>query len=128
MSTVSDGTDMSVCFILYASILNIFVWTLMLNCFLLSFQQVARNQAKSFEDHPPRNKGTFVSERVSRYEAEQKLKAIQSKQEQVQKRRLGIVQKREELLKRSACVSTFLFFFSREGSALSVMLKQFCFC
>lgn len=89
--------------------------------FLLSFQQVARNQTKSFEDPPPRNKGPFVSERVSRYEAEQKLKAIQTKQEQVRKRRLEIVQKREELLKRSACVSTLFCF----GSALSLSIYFF---
>lgn len=89
--------------------------------FCLSFQQVARNQTKSFEDPPPRNKGPFVSERVSRYEAEQKLKAIQTKQEQVRKRRLEIVQKREELLKRSACVSTLFFF----GSALSLSIYFF---
>lgn len=66
-----------------------------------SYKQVAKNQTKSFEDqqNPRRN---LVTERVSRYEAEQKLKEIQQKQEQVRKRRLDIIQKRDDLLKRSA--------------------------
>lgn len=94
----------------------------------MSFQQVARNQTKSFEDHPPRNKGTFVSERVSRYEAEQKLKAIQTKQEQVQKRRLEIVHKKEELLKRSACVSTLFLSCLMFGCIVVVFMKKREFC
>ncbi|GFQ81615.1 hypothetical protein TNCT_606601 [Trichonephila clavata] len=47
-------------------------------------------------------KQSYSSERLSRYEAEQKLKAIQIKQEQVQKRRMEIIHKRDEVLKRSA--------------------------
>ncbi|GBM52731.1 hypothetical protein AVEN_28332-1 [Araneus ventricosus] len=66
-----------------------------------SFKQVAKNQTKSF-DEPKNPKPNYSSERLSRYEAEQKLKAIQVKQEQVQKRRMEIIQKRDEVLKRSA--------------------------
>ncbi|XP_055932137.1 coiled-coil domain-containing protein 177-like isoform X2 [Argiope bruennichi] len=66
-----------------------------------SFKQVAKNQTKSF-DEPKNPKPNYSSERLSRYEAEQKLKAIQIKQEQVQKRRMEIIHKRDEVLKRSA--------------------------
>ncbi|XP_071039725.1 coiled-coil domain-containing protein 177 isoform X2 [Parasteatoda tepidariorum] len=63
--------------------------------------KVARNQTKSQED-PLTPKRNYASDRLSRYEAEQKLKEIQQKQEQVKKRRLEIIHKRENMLKRSA--------------------------
>ncbi|XP_035207627.1 coiled-coil domain-containing protein 177-like isoform X2 [Stegodyphus dumicola] len=62
--------------------------------------KAAKNQTKSFEDQNP--KRNYASERLSRYEAEQKLKAIQLKEEQVRKRRMEIIQKRDDVLKRSA--------------------------
>ncbi|GIY70370.1 hypothetical protein CDAR_61922 [Caerostris darwini] len=63
--------------------------------------KVAKNQTKSF-DEQKNPKQYYSSERLSRYDAEQKLKAIQLKQEQVKKRRMEIIQKRDDVLKRSA--------------------------
>ncbi|KAG8182420.1 hypothetical protein JTE90_018307 [Oedothorax gibbosus] len=65
--------------------------------------KVAKNMTKSYEEQKnPKQRNAIASDRLSRYEAEQKLKAIQIKQEQVKKRRLEIIQKRDDVLKRSA--------------------------